>query len=69
MSKLILRVEVLAGTHVKQAIYEMMNLRKYLGLSIAADFNGEEVFVCRDDQTVESLEGEFDKVRRNNVSM
>ena len=59
-SNLIIKVEILAGTHVRDAIQEMINLRQRLGVNIEASFNGENIFVCRDDQTIDSLEGQFD---------
>lgn len=58
-SKLILTVEALAGTGIEDALTEMIALRQRLGVSIQAKFNGVELFVCRDGQTVEEMTQEY----------
>ena len=54
-----LRVEALAGTSIEEALAEMISLRQRLGIDIQAKFNGVELFVCRDDQTIEEMTQEY----------
>jgi hypothetical protein len=55
MSDLVIRVSVLGGTSIENAIKDAIELRKETGTNIEFSFNGVKVFICRDDQTVKDL--------------
>jgi len=56
---LILDVNIVAGASIKAGLGQMVTLRRRLEINIRATFNGVHIFVCRDDQTMESLYQEY----------
>jgi hypothetical protein len=56
---LILDVVVAAGVPVVKALDQMITLRRRLAINVRTVFNGVSIFVCRDDQTIESLHQEY----------
>lgn len=45
MSNLVLRIDVLAGTHVERAIIEMIDKAQDLNINLEANFNGVNLFI------------------------
>ena len=61
MSKLVIKVEFLAGSHVKKVAEEMVALRQRLGVNIAGSFNGIHLYVGRATKTAEEIEQDYDR--------
>jgi hypothetical protein len=56
---LILDVNIVAGSSIEAGLRQMIYLRNTLGINVRTTFNNVHIFVCRDDQTVESLYQEY----------
>jgi len=60
-SSLIIKVEILAGTHLREAAQEMITLRQKLGVNIEGSFNGVNLYVGHNTKNVDEIEQEYDR--------
>ena len=61
MSKLVVKVGFLAGSHVRDVAEEMIVLRQRLGVNIEGSFNGVRLYIGRATKTAEEIEQDYER--------
>lgn len=65
-SNLYIKVEVIAGTSITEAVHNALCLAKHLGVPVEFNFNGKHMFVRLEDNLTELVEKYHDWVKRAN---